>query len=296
MKALECYQEAISLAPDYAPAYAGLAGAYVFLTNPFGTMDPQTAIPKAKSAAERALEIDPDLSEAYVSMGSIATFHEWDSAKAHHYFKKAIALNANDVNARMWYELALSLLDQDFDEALTQLKVALVLDPLNLLILVRTGYVYLYKYDFDTALTYYEKIIQLVPELPFGYHGLQDIYGMQGKYDLAIQAGEKAVKLSNEEPPIIGDLGLYYGRSGNTKRAKEILNSLLNRYKQETIAPFWIAIVYLGLGQLDKFYEWLEKGLEKHDSNLLYLFVPIFDPIREDPRFVALRKKMGLKP
>jgi serine/threonine protein kinase/Tfp pilus assembly protein PilF len=294
-KALECFQEAISLAPDFAPAHSALAGAYIFLTNPFGTLDNQIAMPKAKSAAERALEIDAELSEAYVSMGSIATFHEWDSARAHQFFKKAIALNANDVNARLWYELALSLLDQDFDEALAQLKVALDLDPLNLLILVRTGYVYVYKYDFDTALTYYNKIIQIEPALAAGYHGLQDIYGLQGKYDLAIEAGEKAVKLGNEEPPFVAVLGLYYGRSGNAKRTNEILNSLLDRSRKQPISPFWIAVVYLGLEQLDKVFEWFDKALEKHDSNLLYLFAPPFDPIRDDLRFKALRNKMGFK-
>ena len=294
-KALECFKGAISLTPDFAPAHAALAGTYIFLTNPFGTLDNQIAMPKAKSAAERALEIDANLSEAYVSMGSIATFHEWDSAKAHHFFNKAIALNANDVNARLWYELALSLLDQDFDEALAQLKVALELDPLNLLILVRTGYVYVYKYDFATALTYYNKIIQIEPALAAGYHGLQDIYGLQGKYDPAIESGEKAVKLGNEEPPFIAALGLYCGRSGNTTRANEILNSLLDRSRKESISPFWIAVVYLGLGQLDKVFEWFDKALEKHDSNLLYLFAPPFDPIRDDPRFIALRNKMGFK-
>jgi serine/threonine protein kinase/tetratricopeptide (TPR) repeat protein len=293
-KALECFQEAVSIAPEFAPAHAALARTYIFLTNPFGTLDNQTAMPKAKSAAEKALEIDADLSEAYVSMGSIATFHEWDSAKAHHFFKKAIALNANDVNARMWYELALSLLDQDFDEALAQMKIALELDPLNILILVRTGYVYLYKYDFDTALTYYNKIIQIEPALAGGYHGLQDIYGIQGKYDLAIEAGEKAAKLGNNEPAFIADLALYCGRSGNTTRANEILNSLLDRSRKEPISPFWIAVVYLGLGQMDKMFEMFDKALEKHDSNLLYLFAPPFDPIRDDPRFITLRNKMGI--
>ncbi len=292
-KALDCFQEAVSLSPDFAAAYAALAGTYIFLTNPFGTLDNQTAMPKAKSAAEKALEIDADLSEAYVSMGSIATFHEWDSVKAHHFFQKAIDLNANNVNARLWYELALSLLDQDFDEALAQLKAALDLDPLNLLILVRTGYVYVYKYDFDTAFSYYNKIIQIEPALAAGYHGLQDIYGLQGKYDLAIEAGETAVRLGNEEPPFIGALGLYYGRSGNTKHANEILDALLDRSRKEPISPFWIAVVYLGLGQIDKVFEWFDKAYKKHDSNLLYLFVPVFDPIREDSRFKALRNKMG---
>lgn len=294
-KALECFQEAVSLAPDFAPAHAALSEAYIFLTNPFGTLDNQIAMPKAKSAAERALEIDADLSEAYEAMGAIATFHEWDSARAHHFFDKAIILNANNANARMYYELALSTLDQDFDKALVQLNAALKLDPLNLLILVRTGYVYVYKYDFDTALTYYNKIIQIEPGLAGGYHGLQDIYGLQGKYDLAIEAGKKAVKLGNEEPPFIAVLGLNYGRSGNTKCANEILDSLLDRARKQPISPFWIAVIYLGLGQIDKVFEWFDKALEKHDSNLLYTFAPPFDPIRKDSRYAALRKKMGLR-
>jgi serine/threonine protein kinase/Tfp pilus assembly protein PilF len=292
-KALECFQEAVSLAPEFAPAHAALSETYLFLTNPFGTLDNQIAMPKAKSAAERALEIDANLSEAYEAMGAIATFHEWDSARAHHFFDKAITLNANNANARMYYELALSTLDQDFDEALVQLNAALKLDPLNILILVRTGYVYVYKYDFDAALTCYNKIIQIEPELAAGYHGLQDIYGLQGKYDLAIDAGEKAVKLGNEAPPFIGSLGLYSGRSGNTKRANEILDSLLDRSRKQPLSPFWLAVVYLGLGQMDKVFECFDKALEKHDSNLLYIFAPPFDPIREDPRFKVLRKKMG---
>jgi tetratricopeptide (TPR) repeat protein len=131
--------------------------------------------------------------------------------------------------------------------------------------------------------------------LAAGYHGLQDIYGLQGKYDPAIESGEKAVKLGNEEPPFIAALGLYCGRSGNTTRANEILNSLLDRSRKESISPFWIAVVYLGLGQIDKMFEWFDKALEKHDSNLLYLFAPPFDPIRDDPRFIALRNKMGFK-
>jgi tetratricopeptide (TPR) repeat protein len=175
------------------------------------------------------------------------------------------------------------------------MKIALELDPLNLLILVRTGYVYLYKYDFDTALTYYNKIIQIEPALAGGYHGLQDIYGIQGKYDLAIEAGEKAAKLGNKEPAFIADLALYCGRSGSTARANEILDSLLDRSRSEPISPFWIAVAYLGLGQLDKVFEWFDNAFEKHDSNLLYLFAPPFDPIRDDPRFIAFRKKMGFK-
>ena len=296
-KALECFSEAISIDPDFAPAHAGMADMYIFLTNPVGTLDNNIAMPKAKAAAEKAIELDPHLSDAYVSMGSIATFYEWDSAKAHHYFNRAIELNVNSAYARMWYELAFSLLDQDFDGALSQLRTALDLDPLNMFILGRMGYVYVYKYEFDKAVAFFKKMIEYAPEHAAGYHGLQDAYGLQGKYDLAIQAGEKAINIGTKAPNyVIGTLGLYYGRSGNMKSANEVLNMLLQRSESETVSTFWIAVIYLGMGQYDKMFELFDEAFEKHDSNLLYLFVPVFDPIRDDPRFIALHKKLGLKP
>jgi len=295
-KALETFSEVISIDPDYAPAYAGLADSYMFLANPFGTLENNVAMPKAKSAAEKALQIDSNLSDAYVSLGSIATFHDWDSVKAHQYFDRAIELNGNNVNARIWSEMALSLLDQDFDEALSQLKIAFDLDPLNILILVRMGYVYVYKYEFETAVVYFNKIVDLAPGLAAGYHGLQDAYGLQGKYDLSTEAGEKAFNLGAEAADyLMGALGCYQARSGNKKRANELLNILLKKAESASVSPFWIAAVYQGLNKYDEMFECYEKCIEQHDSNLLYLFVPVFDPIREDPRYIPLRKKMGFE-
>lgn len=295
-KAQETFQEAIARDPDFAPAHVGLAYTYVILTNPTGLLDGREALPKARKSAEHALSLDPNLSEAYAVLGAVATFLDWNSQKARAYFEKAVELNPEDVNTRLWYELALSLLDQNYDLALDHMNYALELDPLNLLILLRTGYLYVYKYEYDTAIEYFKKIISIEPEILAGHHGLLDVYSMMGEFELALAAGEKARRLGGEGPAFLAVLAHSFARGGKKKEAEDILAALSKRYETEPISPFWIGIIYMGLEQFDEMYEWYDRALVKRDSNLLYTMAPPFDPIRDDSRFKTLRKKMGLKP
>jgi len=294
-KAIDCFSKVIAMDPGFAPAYTGLADAYIFISTPFGNLESDVAMPKAKEAAEKALKLNPNLSEPYVSLGAIATFYDWDSEKAHGYFRKAIEINPNNANARLWYELALSLLDQNFDEALNHLTTALNQDPLNLLLRVRIAYNYWYRYDFKTAISHFKEIVKEEPDHPGGHHGLVDMFAQIGDYDTAIREGEIAVKLSNYGTAFVAVLGASCGRGGNTKRAKELLSILLEREKTDYVSPFWIAVIYMGLEEFDTMYDWFDKALAKRDGNLLYLFAPPFDPIRDDPRFIELQQKMGLK-
>jgi len=294
-QAIGDFSKAIAIDKEFALPYAGLAEAYVFLSSPLGALKSNVAMPKAKEAAEKALRLNPNLSEAYVSLGAIATFYDWDSEKAHRYFKQAIELNPHNTNARLWYEIMLSLLDQNFDEALAHLTTALKQDPLNLLVRLRRGYIYCYKYDFKTAIRYFQQIVHAEPGNAAGYHGLMDIYGMKGEYDLAIREGEKAVEIGNYAVPFVSILGLYSARGGKIKRAQELLAVLLKRMETEYVSPFWIAVIYLGLNEYDKMFEWFDKAFEQRDGNLLYLFAPPIDPVRKDQRFIKLRQKMGFK-
>jgi len=295
-KAQETFQEAIARDPDFAPAHVGLAYTYLILTNPTGMLDGREALPIAREVAEQALALDPQLSEAYVMLGAVATFLDWDSQKARGYFKKALELNPDDINTRLWYELELSLLEQQFDEALKLMNDALKIDPLNLLILIRTGYLYLYKYEYDTAIEYFKKIVSIEPDILMGHHGLLDVYSLKGEWKLAFAEGEKVRSLGGEGPAYLAVLSLNYARGGKRKEAEAVLSSLLKRYETEAISPFWIGVVFMGLEQFEEMYEWYDMALEKRDSNLLYTMAPPFDPIRKDPKFVSLREKMGLKP
>jgi len=157
------------------------------------------------------------------------------------------------------------------------------------------GYVYCYKYDFETAINYFKKIVHLEPNYAIGYLGLLDVYGLKGEYELAITQGEKSADLSKYAPSFVSILGLYCARGEEQKRAKELLSMLLERSETEPVSPFWIGVIYMGLNELDHMFEWFEKAYKQRDGNLLYLFAPPFDPVRENPRFIALRKKMGFK-
>lgn len=294
-QAIDSFSKAIAIDKEFAPAYAGLADAYIFISTPFGILESNVAMSKAKEAAEKALRLNPNLSEAYVSLGAIATFYDWDSEKAHRYLKRAIELNPNNTNARLWYEMTLSLFDQNFNEALAHLTAALNLDPLNLLVRLRMGYIYCYKYDFENAIRYFQQIVHAEPGNVGGYHGLMDTYGMMEEYNLAIREGEKAVKLGNYAAPFVSILGLYSAKGGETKRAQELLSILLKRMETEYVSPLWIAVIYMGLNEYDKMFEWFEKAFNQRDGNLLYLFAPPFDSIRENKRFIKLRQKMGFE-
>jgi len=190
-------------------------------------------------------------------------------------------------------EFPLSLFDENFDEAIDVLNRGLQLDPLNLLVRLRLGYLYYYKYDFDRAIEEFHKTLDIEPNFAPGHHGLLDAYGQKGMYDLAIAEGEKTLAIAGHAVSHIGVMGYHYGRAGKEKEARTFLAELLDPSKGGIVSPFWIATIYVGLNEKDLAFEWFAKALEQKDGNLLYTMAPPFDPIRTDPRFIELRKKMG---
>jgi serine/threonine-protein kinase len=293
-KAIECFEKAIKKDPDYALAYATLSSVYVFQSTPLGSIPSKIAMPKAREAANKALELDPNLTEAHVSLGAISTFYDWDGDKAIEYFQRAIELNPNSADVRLWIEFPLSLIKHDFNESISQLNHVLELDPLNLIIRCRLGYVYVYKYEFDRAIEHFQKILEIEPNFVLGHHGLVDVYGQTGRYEEGISKGEQVIKLAGRAQAHLGALAYCYGKSGRKDDARKIINELLDQRKQSYTSPFWIAIIYMGLNEPDHVFEWLEKAYEDRDGNLLYIIAPPFDPIRTEPRFNSLIKKMGL--
>jgi len=294
-KALSHYEQALEKDPEYALAHAAVAESYIMLSIGFDILPSRDAIPKAKKAAETALKLDPDLAEVYVSLGLIATCHEWDREGAKEYFEKAMALNPNLASVHMWSELYLTFLEGDFDRAISELEKAQNMDPLNLLIKIRLGYMSIYTRDFDRAVDLFRKLIDLEPQLPLGYYCLMDALGQKKLYNDAISAGEKTRELGGEAVAHVGVLGYYYALAGQTEKAQAILDNLLERSRKGYVSSFWIATVYFALGDIDKAFEWFDKAFEEKDGNLIYITIPPqFDGLRSDKRFDALLKKMGL--
>lgn len=293
-KAIDCFKKAIEKDHKFALAYATLSSVYVFQSTPLGSLPGKIAMPKAREAAQKALYLDPNLTEAYVALGAISTFYDWDGDKSIEYFQRAINLNPNSADARLWIEFPLSLIRHDFNESINQLNHVLELDPLNLIIRLRLGYVYVYKYEFDRAIEHFQKILEIEPNFVLGHHGLMDVYGQTGMYEEAISRGEQVLKLAGRAQAHLGALAYCYGKAGRKNDALNIISEFLDQPKQGYTSPFWIATIYMGLNEPDHVFEWLEKAYEDRDGNLLYIMAPPFDPIRTDPRYNNLLNKMGL--
>jgi serine/threonine protein kinase/Tfp pilus assembly protein PilF len=294
-KTIAYYEQAIEKDSKYAIAYAALAEAYVTLSIGFAILPSKDTMPKAREAAMRALELDPTLSEAHVSLGLVAACYDWDRKAAKQNFHKALELNPNSVSAHQWIEIYLTLLEGEYYESISHLERAQELDPLNLLVKTRLGFMYYYLRDFDHAIERFKEIVNFDPNYPLGHLGLVEGYGKKGMYDEAIAEGEEVLNLGMRADGAIGGLGFWYGITGKEDKALELLSELEGRSSKGYVSSFWIAAIYIGLKEMDKAFELLEKAYEERDGNLIYITVPSpFDALSPDPRYKKLLKKMGL--
>ena len=295
-KSISYYKQAIEKDPAYALAYAALAESYVMLSTGFDILPGKDTMPKAREAALKALEFDPTLADAHVSLGLVATCYDWDRQAAKTHFEKALELNPNSVTAHQWIEFYLSFLEGKYKESIDHLERAQELDPLNLFVKARLGFVYYYSRDFDRAIEQFKEIVAFDPNNPLGHIGFVEVFGKKGMYDQAIAEGEKLLESGMRVVSLIGGLGAYYGFVGKKDRALDLLSELKARSSQGYVSSFWVAAIYMGLGELDKVFEWLEKACVERDGNLIFITTPTpFDAWSPDPRYKPLLKKMGLE-
>jgi len=295
-KTISYYLQSIEKDPTYALAYAGLAETYVFLSVGFAVLPSKDILPKARDAALRALELDPTLAEAYVSLGIVATCYDWDRQTAKGYFEKALELNPNSVSAHQWIEFYLSFLEGEYRQSLAHLERAQELDPLNLFVKTRLGYMDYYLRDYDRAIKRFKEIVDFDPNIPAAHLGLRESYFGKRMLDDAIAEGEKVLQLGMRAEAAVGGLGCLYGFAGKKDKALELLSELEARSRQGYVSSFWLAVVYMGLGEMDEAFRWLDKAYEERDGSLIYVTVPIaFDTLSPDPRYRQLLQKMGLE-
>jgi TolB-like protein/Flp pilus assembly protein TadD len=291
--AIDCFKQAIEKDPNYALAYAGLASAYAVIPS-YGLLPAESYI-NARNAAMKALEIDSTLAEAHAVLGEIAGSHyyDWDVAEKH--YRWAIELDPSYPTAHQWYSSMLMFLGR-FDEALTEAKRALELDPLSLVISLNLGDVYYTMRRYDQAEEQYKNIIALDETFPWSHSGLAGIYEVQGRFDDAIAEYMKAKDLGGNMPYSYAILGPIYAKSGRKADALNMLDELLRLDQQGNPVSYGIANVYFELGEKEKAFEWLEKSYQNREMWLLVLGSdPLWDDIRSDPRGIALLKKMGLR-
>jgi tetratricopeptide (TPR) repeat protein len=292
--AIEYFNRAIETDPSYALAYAGLASTYVTLPQ-YAGLPPKEAMPKAEAAAKKALELDPALAEAHAVLGVTKMHYEWDWEGAESEFKRAIELDPNHPAAHQWYCLRLVFFGR-FDEALAESKRAQELDPLSFVISTLVGYVPYYSRQYEKAIDQLKKTLKLDPNFAPAHLCLGWAYVWQGRFHEGMAEYQKVRTIVGSGPYGLADLGYAYARIGKKSEATKILNELLEFSKQGYSLPFDIALVYWGLGDKDKTFEWLEKASEERSTFVMFMKIdPQWDGLRSDPRFMALMKKMGLE-
>ena len=288
-KAIEYFNQAIAKDPNYALAYAGLADSYLLLPN-YGSASTQESVPPARAALKKALELDDSLAEAHASSGLLDTF-ECRLERAITDFERAIQLKPNYATAHHWLmfgRLSLGHLDQAVEEG----KRALKLDPLSPIINADFAWTYFCARRFDKAERQARKTLEMDPQFFLAHYYLGQVLQFKGHLGEAIAEFQKAVDL-NGDPDSLGMLGQAYARNGQKDEAQKVLLRLNEEAKSRYVAPYPIALVFLGLGEKEHALDELEQAYQRGDTN--YLFVvkvdPLLDDLRGDPRFQKLVAK-----
>lgn len=288
-ESIKFYKESLDIDPTFALAYSGIADSYL-LIGLYGIEPTTEAFPKAQSAAEKALEIDSESAEAFVSLAMLNYLFRYDWKKSEEYFRLAIDLKPSYSTGHHWFGLFLAMNGRT-DEALKHLSHAKELDPLSSSINTDVAFAYYLGNQFDKAIEQLEKTLRLNPDFPNALNHLGMNQVATGKFSESLVQFEKAKQLSNGS---IGKLEMIWanGFAGNKEKAKEMLAQLP---KNEKFSPFDLAVIYISLGEKEKALKYLEEAYQKRDPLLVPLKVyPPFESLRQEAKFLELLKKMNL--
>ncbi|MEP6922088.1 MAG: tetratricopeptide repeat protein [bacterium] len=292
-KALSYFQQAIKLDPNYSLAYVGLADTYTLLSF-FTLAAPNDAFPKAKAAAEKALSIDSTLAEAYTALGQFKAYYEWDWDGAEEQFQKGIALNPNYPLLHHWRSLNLIAMGR-MDEARAAMRRALELDPLLLVTNVNLGRIDYYEGRYDQAIKQYQRALELDKDFMRTHLRLGLAYVQEGRYREALIEYNTAFEIAGDTPQIRAHIAHVMALSGKESEARAALAELQDRAKRQYVPPYDIALIYVGLGEKDKAFAWLEKAYADHSTEMIYFKVePMLAPLRSDARYQDLLRRMKL--
>jgi TolB-like protein/DNA-binding winged helix-turn-helix (wHTH) protein/Tfp pilus assembly protein PilF len=293
--AIACFKQAIHEDPSYALAYAGLADCYALLgAAEYGAEEPREALPKARAAAQRALELDPRLAEAHASLGLVQRIFDWDRAGAERSLRRAIELAPSYASAHQWYGETLAELGR-LRAAEGEIRRALELDPLSLVISADLGMLAYYARDYERATEYYRATLAMEPLFVPARLGLALAQSQIGDHEQALAALAEARTIAAGEPVVLAALAYVQARAGRLGEARATAAALAAAGARRYVSPYYLAAAPLGLGDSDAAFAWLGKAADARCSLLGSLAVdPAFDPLRKDPRFLELLRRAGL--
>jgi tetratricopeptide (TPR) repeat protein len=293
-KARDFFNQAIAKDPNYAMAYVGLAD-YYYVVSDYAPISNSETMPKAKVAAEKALSLDDTLAQPHAILGGVhdAAF-EWDASERE--YRRAIELNPNDPLTYDWYSFLLSQQGRA-DEAIVQAKRAVELEPLNVKYNDTLAGIYRDARKYDLAIEQYKKTLDMDPNYVSALNNASITYEDMGQYELWLENWKKgaAVNDDREELAIADEAAQAYAKAGYPAAKRRIIELRLQLAKRRYVDPADLAYDYAAIGEKDQAFAWFDKAYaEKSDILIWIKVIPQMDPLRSDPRYAALLKKMGL--
>ena len=294
-RSIDYFQEAIQIDTNYASAYSGLASCYCLLAgHGLEVLPPGDAMPRAREAAMKALELDDTEAEAHAVLGMVGLKYDWDFSAADRAFQKAIDLNPSLARARQWYSIFLEAMGR-FEEAVIQAKVGRDLDPLSLGANVNLGLQLLHTGRSREALGWIEKALELDPDFWGAHWALGNYYREESRYREAIDEFRQAVALSDGNTVSLASLGFAYALSGQRSEALNVVSRLEELEEQRYVSPAFIGYIHAGLDETDLAFERLEEAFQQRSRYLAWLKVaPEYEKLRSDSRYLQLLTRIGL--
>jgi serine/threonine-protein kinase len=293
-KAVYWFQQAVAADPNYSPAYAGVADAHAILAQ-YGFEAPAIHMRKARQAAARALELDPNSAEAFTTLGMVYAVHDFNWDRAGECFEKAIDIDPNYATARHWYGYDYLAPLGRVDEAIEQVQIAQQLDPLSPAISIALGTVFGWARQFDRAISEYHKALDLDAASYRAYLGLGRVYADQEQYADAIGVLENMPQEMRSYPMTLSVLAHALAASGQRERAHAVIATLAEQARTSHLSPFFFARAYVGFPEIDLALDWLDKAWAVRECRLVHIAIaPAFRPLFGHPRFEFLLAQLGL--
>ncbi len=294
LRAIEYFKQAVKLDPKFALAYARLSEVYGTMPA-YPYLTPREAFPEAKAAAEKALEIDPTLSEAYTFLAYAQVIYDWNWAEGERSFKRALELDPNNFSAHFRYGQIYLLPTGRIDEAMSEIKQGLKAEPLDVNMGVTVAWADLIRGQNEEALVEARKIHDLEPNHLLSVWMLASVLTEMGRYDESIALCEKWLQNDPNSQMAIRDAGFAYAKAGRRDKAEEMIARYRELAKTQWVPTARIAAIYGALGEKDKAFAELEMAFEARDWEMHRLSVELYmRPLRDDPRFKAMLKRMNL--
>jgi tetratricopeptide (TPR) repeat protein len=288
------FEEAIRLDPKYALAHDGLA--YSWYQESFlGFIAPKEAMPKAKAAVRRAIELDESVAEAHATLGVILALYDWDWAGAERDLMRSIELNGSSPVSRDVYAFYYLRPVGRIEEAVSQTQQALSLDPLSILFRVHLGFLFYIQSQYEHAIAQFRKVLEMNPQYYLAHAMMGNVYTLAGQFDAALACYSRAREADANSKFVDSLEAMTLALAGRRAEASELLDRITRRAANDYISPVSIAYICTALGDKDRAFENLDRAIYDRDPNLLGLKSnPIFESLRMDERYHAILRKMRL--